>query len=60
MNRGGRGGGNGAKALPDMDSNHDQRLQRPLCYPYTIGQVKTHHSRPKAGWWQAGSVNRLR
>ncbi len=28
----------GVEWLPDMDSNHEKRLQRPLCYRYTIGQ----------------------
>ena len=28
------------KWLPDMDSNHDKRIQRLLCYHYTIGQTE--------------------
>jgi hypothetical protein len=26
--------------LSDMDSNHDYRLQRPVCYHYTIGHAR--------------------
>ena len=28
------------KKLARMDSNHEQRLQRPLCYHYTTSQYK--------------------
>ena len=27
--------------LSDMDSNHDNSLQRAMCYHYTIGQTGT-------------------
>ena len=32
--------------LSDMDSNHEKRLQRALCYHYTIGQTGNYTSQP--------------
>src|SRR5262245_55734778 len=46
--------------LPRMDSNHEKRFQRPLCYHYTTGQTEgrkvANFGTGAREWWQGSKV----